>query len=184
MEAEIGAVNGANPNHGNDGRRNSNDQSWEGKNQSGERIHSAEEHVVAPNHVAEEANGDQAAVDDLDAEQRLAHGGHQDVRDDAYGGNNSDVNLGMSEKPEEIVPEQGRAAGMRLQMIADHQTSGNEKASACDTIKDQEHASRKKNCKGQKADARCDEPGPRAYRKPREHHAFGAQVKRSSDEIQ
>ena len=104
MEAKIGAVNRTDPNHGDDGRWNSDDQSRERENQSGERVHSAEEHVVTPNHIAEESDSNQATVDDLDAEQGLAHRCHQDVRDDAYSGNNGDVNFGMSEKPEEMLP--------------------------------------------------------------------------------
>src|SRR6267154_1382400 len=103
-----------------------------------------------PNHRNDgRGNGDHTAVNHFDAKQRLAHCGHQDVRNDTYGRNDGDVNLGMSEEPEKMLPQQRRAAGMRLQMVADHQTGRNEKASARNAIKNQQHASWKQNRKSQ-----------------------------------
>ena len=93
--------------------------------------------MVAPDHIAEEADGDHAAVNDFHAKERLAHRGHQDVRNDSHRGDNGDVHLGMPEEPEKMLPQKWRAAGVRLKVIADHQASRDEKTSTGDAIKNQ-----------------------------------------------
>src|SRR5882724_1941813 len=90
----------------------------------------------------------------------------------------------MSEEPEKMLPQQWRAAGMRLQMVADHQAGRNEKTSARDAIKNQQHARRKKYCKRQQPNARCNEPRPGGNGQTGKGHAFGTQVQRGGDEIQ
>ncbi len=55
------------------------------------------------------------------AQQRPPHVGDQHVRDDAHGRHNGDVDLGMSEEPEQVLPKQRGAARVRLQLVVDHQ---------------------------------------------------------------
>ena len=74
VEAKIGSIDGTDPNHGDDGGRNGYDQGRERENQSGKRIHPAQEHVMAPYHVAEKAACDHAGVNDLDAQDKQRSG--------------------------------------------------------------------------------------------------------------
>src|SRR5262249_46488023 len=163
--------------------RDGNDQRGEGEHQRRERIHSADEHVMPPDHVAEETDGHHAVDDDSIAEQRTPHAVDEYVRHDSHGRQNRDVHLGMSEKPEQMLPEEWRTAGMRLQTIADHQASGYEKTRACDSIQDEQQARGEEDSEGEQTDAGSNEPGPGAKRHASEGHSFRAQVKGGCDEI-
>src|ERR1700733_3245632 len=110
------------------------DQGGHRKNIRGERIHAAHKHVMAPYHVAEKSDRNHASDKRLRTEKRPAREDGQNRCDDANRRQDGDVDFGMTEKPEEMLPEQRRAAGMRLQFVAEHESSGNEKASASDTI--------------------------------------------------
>ena len=66
-------------------------------------------------------------------------------------GQNRDVNLRMSEEPEQVLPEQRRSAGVRLQMVADDQAGRDEKAGARHAIEDQQQASGQEHRKGEQA---------------------------------
>ena len=85
--------------------------------------------------------------------QRPAHAVDQHMRDDAHRWQNRDVNLRVSEEPEQVLPEQRRTARVRLQAVADHQARRNEKTGARDAIQDQQQASGQEHGKGQQA--RC-----------------------------
>ena len=78
------------------------------------RVHAAYEHVMSVNHVAEKRDRHHRINDDPGAEQRPAHVGDQHVRDDAHGGHDRNIDLRMSEEPKEMLPQQGRSAGMGL----------------------------------------------------------------------
>ena len=83
----------------------------------GERIHPADEHVVAPNHIAQEADRDHATDHRAHpAEKRLARKRRKNVRNDPEAGDDRDVNLWMAKEPEQMLPKKGRASGVRLQM--------------------------------------------------------------------
>ena len=64
------------------------------------------EHVVAPHAEAEEADEDAGVDDDRRAEERLAREGRQHLGDDAQRRQDQDVDLGVAEDPEEVLPEQ------------------------------------------------------------------------------
>ena len=68
------------------------------------------EHVVGPHEEAEEADRGGGGGDRLVAEDRLAREHRQDLRDDPEGGQHHDVDLGVPEEPEEVLPQQRRAA--------------------------------------------------------------------------
>src|ERR1700739_4672724 len=61
METHSTAVNRSSQQQGHDGGRNGDDQRRNGKKIGGERIHSADKHVMAQNHVAKKADGVHAA---------------------------------------------------------------------------------------------------------------------------
>jgi hypothetical protein len=76
------------------------------------------------------------------AQHRLAHIGNEDVRHNPHTGHNRDVNLGMPEEPEQVLPEQGRSARVRLQLVVEHQVGGYEKARAGHVVEDEQDATR------------------------------------------
>ena len=145
-ESHIRAVNRAEPHERGDRGGDRDDQRRHGEQHRRERIHPADEHVVAPNHVAQEADGDHAADHHAhSAEQRLASEGRQNVGNDADGGKDRDVHLRMAEEPEQVLPEKRRASGMRLQRVADDQAGRDEEAGAGDAIEDEKNARGKKD---------------------------------------
>ena len=75
--------------------------------------HAAHEHVMAPDHEAEEADGQHRVHHGAVAEDRLARERRQHLRSHAHPGQDRDVNLGMPEEPEQVLPEQRRAALVR-----------------------------------------------------------------------
>src|ERR1700756_1773621 len=106
METHSSAVNRSSQQQGHDGGRNGDDERRNGKKIGGERIHSADEHVMAPNHVAQEANGDHAADKRAWSQQGLASEHRQNRGNDSDGREDGDVHFGMAEEPEQMLPEQ------------------------------------------------------------------------------
>ena len=148
IDPQVGAVQTAQPDQRHDRGRNRDHQRRERKNQRRERIHAAQEHVMSPNHVAEEADAHHAVDDGLGAQHRLAHVADQDVADDADRRKNRDVDLWMAEEPEQVLPEQRRTSLVRLQVVADVQARWNEEARSRHAIQNQQqaggHAERRK----------------------------------------
>ncbi len=96
------------------------------------------------------------------AEHRLAHVGDQDVGNDAHPGHDRDVDLGMSEEPEQVLPEQSRSAGVRLQLVIDDQIRRDEEAGSGHVIENQQNAGRHQHRECRQAHAGGDEPCPGA----------------------
>ena len=94
------------------------------------------------------------------AEYRLAGKGRKDVRRHAHAGKDRDVDFRVAEEPEQVLPEQWRAALVRDQLIADYQAAGNEEARPADAVEQQQNASRQKNRKRQQRQNRSRKPGP------------------------
>ena len=183
-DAQARTVQTAEPDQRHDGGRDGDDQGREREHQGGERIHSADEHVVSPDHVAEESDSHHAIDDDLVAEQRTAHAVDQNVGHDADCRQDRDVDLGMTEEPEQMLPQKRRSAGMRLQTIADDESGRDEETGAGDAIEDEKQTCRQQDGEGQEGDAGCDEPSPGADGHARERHAPGSEVECGGDEIQ
>ena len=61
----------------------------------------------------EEGDGDHRERHGVVAEDRLAREHRQDVGGDAHGGQDQDVDLGVAEEPEQVLPEQRLAAARR-----------------------------------------------------------------------
>ena len=140
--------------------------------------------MVAVYHVAQERESchgvDQHAV----AEHGAAHVGDQHVGNHAHARNDRDVNLGMSEEPEQMLPEQSRSTRVWQQLITDYESAGDEEAGAGDVIEDQENARWQQNGEGGQAHAGRDEPCPGRQRQAPEAHAFAAHIESCGDEIQ
>ena len=73
------------------------------------------EHVVRPHEQAEEGDARRGGGDRLVAEDRLAREDRQHLGEDAERGQDEDVDLGVAEEPEQVLPQQRRAALVRVE---------------------------------------------------------------------
>src|SRR5260370_21087166 len=133
---------------------------------------------MSPHHVAQEPGGDDATDGGARSEERLAREYRQDGADNSNGWQNSDINLRMAKKPEQVLPQQRGTAGMRLQPVANNQSRRDEKTRARSAIQDQKNGSRKQSRKAQQSDHRRYKPSPCAERHARPRHPPDAQLQR------
>ena len=70
--------------------------------------HRRREHVVRPHEHAEERDAGGRRRDRLVAEDRLAREHRQDLGEDPERGQHEDVDLGVAEEPEQVLPQQRR----------------------------------------------------------------------------
>ena len=73
--------------------------------------------MVAPDHPAHEPDNDSREHHDRVAEQGLLREGGDDLRDDAQGRQDEDVDLGVAEHPEQMLPEHGVATGRDVEEV-------------------------------------------------------------------
>src|ERR1700737_3242593 len=64
---DIRSIKATQPDQSHDRRWNGDGKGRKGKQQRGKRVHAADEHVMTPNHVAQEANGNHRVNDHLGA---------------------------------------------------------------------------------------------------------------------
>src|SRR5581483_8680232 len=136
VDAQLRAIQAAYPDQDDDRRRYGNYEGGERERQRGERIHAADEHVMAINHVAEEGQCDHGIDQHAMAQHGAAHIGDEDVGNDAHSRHDSDVHLRMAEKPEQVLPQKSGTTGVRLQLVVDHQVRGNEETGSGNVIED------------------------------------------------
>ncbi len=122
--------------------------------------------------------------DDPVAQQRPSHIGDQYVRDHAHSRHDGDVDLGMTEEPEQVLPQQRRAAGMGLQLIVDDEVRGHKETGTGNVVQNEQNAGRHQHRKRRQTDAGGNEPGPDGERQAHQAHAFAAHVERGGDEVQ
>ena len=140
--------------------------------------------MMAPDHVAKESQRDEATDHHpRTAEQGLADIGAQNVRHDSEPRYDRDVHFRMAEEPEQVLPEQGRTAGILQHLVTHHHAGRIEEASAERAIENQKDASREQVCERKQPDARGYEPGPSGKWHARERHAFCSQVQGRGDEV-
>ena len=147
-------------------------------------IHPADEHVMAVHHVAENGQSAHGINEHPVAEHGSPHVGDQNVGDDAHAGDDRDVDLGVSEEPEKMLPEQSRPTRVRQNLAVDYKIRWDEEAGAGDVIENEENTGGHENRERGQAHDGSDEPSPGAERKPHQRHAFTPHVERSGDEVQ
>ena len=79
--------------------------------------HADGEHVVRPDAQADEGDGHRGGGHELVAEQHLAREDRDDLGDHAEDRQDQDVDLRVAEEPEQVLPEQGRAAVLRVEEV-------------------------------------------------------------------
>ncbi len=111
VEAQVAAPHRGQPVEELDARG---DGDEEGEEAEERQVHRARgEHVVRPDGEAEGADRRGGDDEGLVAEQRLAAEDRQDLADDAEGRQDQDVDLGVAEEPEDVLPQDGAAARPR-----------------------------------------------------------------------
>ena len=77
--------------------------------------HADREHVVRPDAHADESDADRCRHHHRVAENRFAGKHGNDFGSECEGGNDQDIDFGVAEDPEEVHPDHGRAAGLRVE---------------------------------------------------------------------
>ncbi len=73
---------------------------------AGVRIHATDEHVMAPNDEAEQADEDGSGGHHAIADDGAAAEIGDEARDETHAGEDGDVDLRVAEEPEEMQPEE------------------------------------------------------------------------------
>ena len=123
------------------------------------------EHVVGPGEEAEERDRHGRGRDRLVAEDRLAREHGQDLGDDPEAGQHHDVDLGVPEEPEQVLPQQRRAA-----------LGGVEEVGAEVAVGQQHRHRRRDHRQREDQQDRVGEDRPHEQRQAPPAHAAGAHV--------
>ena len=149
-----------------DRRRNCNGNGGQSKGAADVRVHSADEHVVTPDRKSQQSNGDGRGHHGSigSRRQRMPGKGGQQRRREPHGRKDRNVDLGMAEEPEQVLPQQWRSGGM-VQNDAVHDVDRwKEEAGAEVAIAEQHATRRQQNAEGRHHHAGSHEPGPRGQR--------------------
>src|SRR5205085_243885 len=106
IETDAAAPHGAQPVEGLDGGGDADGHGHEAEGEGGARVHAAHEHMVAPHHEAHDADTHDGIDHSAISEDGLAREGGEQLRGDTHAGQDGDVDLGMSEEPEQVLPQQ------------------------------------------------------------------------------
>src|SRR5271154_4230404 len=91
----------------------------DGEGKSRIRTHAAHEHMMSPHHEAEQTNRQHGVHHSLVSKNRFARKRRKYLRSHAHPRQNRDVNFGMPEEPEKMLPEERRAALMPGELAVD-----------------------------------------------------------------
>ena len=100
-----------------DARRHRNGHAGQSKERVGNVSQTDGEHVVRPDGDRQEGDGDARGHDDAVAKQRFARKDRDDLRDDPEGRQRHDVHLGVTEVPEQVLPQDGIAPGSDVEKV-------------------------------------------------------------------
>ena len=172
-EADASAPDGTQPVEDLDARRDGDGHREERERGGGHRAQASGEHVVAPDGEAEEADDGTREDDDRVTEERLAGEGRENFRNDTHRGEHEDVHLGVAEDPEEVLPQDGLAAG-----------GGVEEVGAEGAVEHQLDQGDGDGREGEDDEHRGDERHPGEHRQAHHGHALGAHVDDGADEVE
>jgi len=100
----------------------------------------------------------------------------QEHRGEAKAGEDGDVDLGVSEEPEEMEPEQGAAIAAAVEDVIDEVSGGEEEAGVGVAIAQQKQNCGQENGEGDDAEQRGGEPSPDGEGKAFPRHARTAEA--------
>ena len=127
---------------------------------------------MAPDGEAEEADEDARVDHDGRAEERLAREGGDDLRDHAERREDEDVDLGVAERPEEMLPEVEIGARSHVVEVRPEKP-----------VEHQEDETHRHHRKGEDDEKLHDQAHPDEQRHAHQRHAGGAQVEDGDDEV-
>src|ERR1700739_264412 len=140
---------------------------------------------MAPHAKTQEADAADGANHRSIAEDRLAGKSREQMRGHTHSRQNRDVHLGMSEEPEQVLPQERRTALVPSNdLIRNDQPAGNEETGAREAIEQKQDARREQYAESQQCKDRGYEPGPACKRHAPERHALGTEVNQSGDEVE
>ena len=140
---------------------------------------------MRPHDEREEAEDEQGVDHQSIAPERLADVRRDDFRDDAHRRQHEHVDLGVSEEPEQVLPQQHvTVAGDSHAFAADDEAARQEEARAGDAIHPLEHGGGLQRGEGQEQQERRDELGPDEEGQAKPGQAGGTQLNDRGDEVQ
>ena len=169
LEGQLPLPHGADPVHELDAGRHRDQVGEEGE--EGQQHRAGGEHVVRPHRQRQGADGEGREDHALVAEQRLAAEHRDDLADDPEERQGDDVDLGVAEEPEQVLPQHGAAVlpavDQRPQVpVGQHR-----------------HQRRGQDREGQQDQHAGDQGGPDEDRHPEQRHARRPQAHDRGDEV-
>ena len=143
-----------------------------GEGRVGHRPEADGEHVVGPHPPAHEADGDPGEHHHRIAEQRFSGKDRQHLGDDAHGREDEDVDLGVAEEPEQVLPQHRVTAQVGVEEVRAEV--------AVEVQLEQGHGDDRDGEEQQEAHHQVH---PHEDRHPHERHARRPQVERGDDEV-
>jgi hypothetical protein len=158
------------------GRRKGDGHGRDRKSRASEGIQACDEHVMAPEEDAEESDeqggGDHGAVGEDTAMAEVC----QQHRGESHAWEDSDVDLRVSEEPEEMEPKERASVAFCMKNSVDEVSGGKEEAGSGMTIAEEEKQGGEKDGKGDDAEERGGEPSPDRKGKTVPGHTFAAKT--------
>src|SRR5205085_9996511 len=171
-EAYARAPERAEPVEGLDGGWHADAQGQNGEGHARPRTHAADEHVVAPDEEAQKADCEHGEDHREVAEDGLAREGGEYVRGRAHARKYGDVDFRVSEEPEEVLPQNRRAARVVNQSRAVTEVARHEETGARVLVEEQEYPCGEQHWKREERQDGCREPSPAGERHTHELHAL------------
>ena len=139
---------------------------------------------MSPDEEAKESDGEDGEDHRAIAEDRFSGKRRENVRSQTHARQDGYIDFRVAEEPEQMLPQDRRAARMRLYDILDVKPCGNKETRPGISIQKEKYATGKQYRKRQKREHGGREPGPARERHAHQRHAFGAQVQKRRDEIE
>jgi hypothetical protein len=165
-------ADGGEPGEDLDAVRNGDHHGGRGEERERQRRQAGGEHVVHPQPEAHEGGGDDGEHHERVTDHGAAGERLHDVRDHADGRHEHDVDLGVAEHPEDVLPEQRLATELGVEEARDVLSIELEHRGADDQRREREDDH----------DA-GDQHRPRVERQPRQRHAGRAHAQHADDQL-
>ncbi len=152
------------------------------------RAHAADEHVMAPDEESQQTDREDRKHHRAIAEDGLASKGRKNVRGRAHAGQDRDVNFRMTKEPEQMLPENRRAAGVTGSLDTPtepltYRPPGMKKLVPAIRSSSKKNSAAEQHRKRKQSQHRRGKPGPAGERHAHQRHSFGAHVEQCSDEV-
>ena len=183
-ETDLASPQGSQPVEGLDRRRHTDGQGQDGEHQGGKGAQAAHEHVVTPHEEAQHSDGEDGHHHGLVAEHGLPGEGRQQLGGHSHARKDGNVNFGVPEEPEEMLPQNGRATRVFDDGVAHHQTGRNEEAGPTDPVEQQQDSGSQQHRERKQGQNSRGEPGPDGKGHLHQRHSLGPHIENGGDEVE